>query len=567
MRTLKKRIKGLISIVLAICLTLQFNINTVFAEYTRTAVSNGFGADSEGDLSAGDKIAAGTGGGFIIVGGADLVSTYFTTSGTPGNYYRGAADKLSDLIGADETAAGANGLVSQGTFSRNLEVKSSPDYYVLHFNSTTNSELYQYTQGNWGNTAEVTITLEPLKYTIQYLDYYYSVQTSEEKEYNNSGISVKSGIETLPNDNWPYGHHPSGWETVYNDNLFPVTNNIIPVGALAKQRQSDGSPLIVQLTPVFASNSFKLTFDGNGGTVNYDPSDYTFLYMEGSDYYSLTDETAGAERPGFRFAGWSDTSDGTIPLDDIRMDFSNLENEKTVYAIWEPIPYEIRFNQNGGDGAMNNQIRIPSGTPTALNANQYTNVEHIFAGWATSASGPVEYADQGLVSFLANEIGQIFDLFAVWSKLYKVSFDGNGGSGEMDTIANLVEGVGTTLPASPFVKEGYTFEGWATSADATVAQYGDGASFTYSPSVAGETVVLYAVWKEVENPTDPIEPVPGPTPSDPIMVGIGNVHLNAGQAYYFGGDSAYRVNGGSTRYPYGTSFYVPSSGTYTISAY
>ncbi|MCF7942369.1 MAG: InlB B-repeat-containing protein, partial [Spirochaetia bacterium] len=47
----------------------------------------------------------------------------------------------------------------------------------------------------------------------------------------------------------------------------------------------------------------------------------------------------------------------------------------------------------------------------------------------------------------------------------------------------------TTLPASTFTREGYTFAGWATTATGTVA-YADEASFTMESA----DVTLYAVW-------------------------------------------------------------------------
>lgn len=80
----------------------------------------------------------------------------------------------------------------------------------------------------------------------------------------------------------------------------------------------------------------------------------------------------------------------------------------------------------------------------------------------------------------------------------KVVFHANDGT---DTTAE--QGVfGTAaLNANTFTREGYRFDGWATTADGEVA-YADGASITLS----GADVNLYAVWTKVWNVTFPNMP-------------------------------------------------------------
>ena len=73
--------------------------------------------------------------------------------------------------------------------------------------------------------------------------------------------------------------------------------------------------------------------------------------------------------------------------------------------------------------------------------------------------------------------------------LSMISFDANGGSGEMKTAYHYI-GVDMTLPENTFSREGYTFTGWNTKADGSGTAYADGASF----SVSGN-ITLYAQWK------------------------------------------------------------------------
>ena len=74
---------------------------------------------------------------------------------------------------------------------------------------------------------------------------------------------------------------------------------------------------------------------------------------------------------------------------------------------------------------------------------------------------------------------------------YIVFFDANGGTG--DAMEYLIMDPSSTknLPACTFLREDYTFKGWATSASGS-RQYDDGAEITAGNT--GGTLTLYAKW-------------------------------------------------------------------------
>ncbi len=77
-----------------------------------------------------------------------------------------------------------------------------------------------------------------------------------------------------------------------------------------------------------------------------------------------------------------------------------------------------------------------------------------------------------------------------------ITFDANGGEGTMNGTS-MVAGVAGTLPANTFTRERYDFLGWATTADATEAEYADRSTITIT-----EDTTLYAVWQiHKEDPT------------------------------------------------------------------
>ena len=72
---------------------------------------------------------------------------------------------------------------------------------------------------------------------------------------------------------------------------------------------------------------------------------------------------------------------------------------------------------------------------------------------------------------------------------YNVTYNSNGGTG---TMANqtIKYGSSATLTNNAFTKTGYSFAGWATTANAQTAEFANGANF----SMNQKGITLYAVW-------------------------------------------------------------------------
>ncbi|MCL2056124.1 MAG: InlB B-repeat-containing protein [Oscillospiraceae bacterium] len=73
---------------------------------------------------------------------------------------------------------------------------------------------------------------------------------------------------------------------------------------------------------------------------------------------------------------------------------------------------------------------------------------------------------------------------------YTVTYDANNGSGA-PSPQTKAPGETLTLSGTAPQRNGFTFQGWATSSSATTAQYQPGGSYT-----PDENVTLYAVWQE-----------------------------------------------------------------------
>ena len=110
-----------------------------------------------------------------------------------------------------------------------------------------------------------------------------------------------------------------------------------------------------------------------------------------------------------------------------------------------------------------------------------------FLGWSlTKSSTTAEYG-----SGVGIRIYGHTTLYAVWqfTNQYTITYNANGGAGA-PAPQTKTHGVTLTLSGVKPTRTGYEFLGWATTSNATTAQYNPGGVFT-----TDATTVLYAVWK------------------------------------------------------------------------
>jgi uncharacterized repeat protein (TIGR02543 family) len=120
----------------------------------------------------------------------------------------------------------------------------------------------------------------------------------------------------------------------------------------------------------------------NGATAGTVPISLT---VEAGYYLSLPDQGT-LRKEGYTFTGWNTRSNGTGTF--YRAWASFIVNEDTtLYAMWEANTYTVTFNANGGTGTVPSQttnretiIALPGGD--TLSRSNYT-----FIGWNTNSYG------------------------------------------------------------------------------------------------------------------------------------------------------------------------------------
>ena len=140
-----------------------------------------------------------------------------------------------------------------------------------------------------------------------------------------------------------------------------------------------------------------ITYENLRGATNPNPA----TYREGTLVSFVNPGTV----TGYTFAGWTPAQ---ITAD--------MTGAQTVRAAWTANGYSIAYNANGGSGTMN-ATAATYDSVTNLAANGFTWTGHVFAGWATNATGGAVYAAGQTVSNLTAQSSGVVTLYAVWEDL------------------------------------------------------------------------------------------------------------------------------------------------------
>ena len=190
-----------------------------------------------------------------------------------------------------------------------------------------------------------------------------------------------------------------------------------------------------------------LTFDATGGVV--DPT--TIRYTENGTLGALPSATGNGV-----FLGWYSKPNGGVMF---TADTPVPQKDMTLYARWRG--GVIRFDPNGGTGAMSPVTYTTDDARVTLPNCAFTKEGHTFAGWAAAPDGAVVYGNRATISPPGS-----MTLHAVWQiNQYTVSFNTAGGN----VVSSITQDYGTavTAPADP-VRAGYAFTGWSPSVPATM---------------------------------------------------------------------------------------------------
>ncbi len=205
----------------------------------------------------------------------------------------------------------------------------------------------------------------------------------------------------------------------------------------------------------YARESYTITFEGNGGTINSNPS--------GNYLYGSTVVEPTAVRTGYDFIGWADAAENGNEV----VVNTTATGDATYYAQWKLATYTATFKAN--DGADVTDAKFENGESTVTTEYVYGNAI------AEPATDPVragytfdKWVDENgnTPADLGTEVAEDTTFTATWTtNLYDAVFDANGGSwGDETTKSFNVAYKGEfNVPVDPS-REGHTFDGWYDAA-------------------------------------------------------------------------------------------------------
>ncbi|MCL2183847.1 MAG: InlB B-repeat-containing protein [Chitinispirillia bacterium] len=229
-------------------------------------------------------------------------------------------------------------------------------------------------------------------------------------------------------------------------------------------------------------------------TVNSNPADGGIT----TPASSLPNITAGAPvsisafpASGYAFSNWSiDRNEGKISDPTAASTSVIVNGDATVTANFKQ-QYTVTYNGNGGNGIPPSPQYVDAGKNVTLaSGNGLTRGGYVFDGWNTNTSGTGINYSAGEPFMPTASI----TLYAKWiagsGVQYTVTYDINGGSGNVPQTQYFEPGSSVTFAsACEFTRSGYSFGGWNDQSSGMGNNYSAGASVLPTGNM-----YLYAKW-------------------------------------------------------------------------
>lgn len=226
-----------------------------------------------------------------------------------------------------------------------------------------------------------------------------------------------------------------------------------------------------------------INFNSNGGTGAMESKQiYSGIYtLPECEFIAPTEKT---------FAGWSFTSSGPV----ITTEKIEVKTNTTLYAIWAAKKYKISFSPDSGYGPSGSgkmsSVELPN--PIEKPECTFTPAEgYIFKNWSKTydPSGSVTPIRRWPLTVTGDTT-----LYAMWDKLYTISFNPNGGSGYQNPIIH-VPGI-VTLPTESEVTltppASHKFKGWSDDPSGT-------GEILTEVTISESDIELFAIWEIVDD--------------------------------------------------------------------
>jgi hypothetical protein len=222
----------------------------------------------------------------------------------------------------------------------------------------------------------------------------------------------------------------------------------------------------------------------NAKTITYNPNGGKGEILKDDAVYNIDYvvwDNPGYTKDRYDFNGWNTEADGSGELY-LGGDITQVTDNTTFYAQWEPDPLTVTYYPNGGDGGIF--------VDNTAYERTYTIKDQVFSKRGYRISG---WKDGSGKSYSINEriiMKDNLTLYAQWTIVpILVHYDPNGGEGEYETEITYID-TSYTLKDQGYSKEYFEYE-WCTLANGTGKKYAKGETI-FIDSV--DPIFLYAIW-------------------------------------------------------------------------
>lgn len=231
--------------------------------------------------------------------------------------------------------------------------------------------------------------------------YYFDVSTTTATT-NRGSISINHTVAT--GAGWSTSNQTMLGSYSYTYPRYTNAQTAYYAAKLASVEAINGTMYVTGSCPIPALASYTVRYNANGGSGA--PINQTKFYG-----VNLTLSNTTPTRTGYTFAGWATSVSGSVAY--YPTDVYTANEGVTLYAVWTPNKYTVRYNANGGTGAPAEQSKT-HGVDLALSSAIPTRANYNFKGWGIAPTSTTVSYSAG--STYTNNTA--ITLYAIWELAY-----------------------------------------------------------------------------------------------------------------------------------------------------
>lgn len=236
--------------------------------------------------------------------------------------------------------------------------------------------------------------------------------------FDANGGSVNTSSKDVSYDK-AYGALPVPERTGYTFNGWTLNSVVVDANTIVTSVTDH--TLIAKWT----ANTYTVTFDANGGSVN--PTTKTVVFDK--PYGDLPVPV----KAGYKFKGWTLNADAVTAENIVK-----ISTDHTFVATWEKNIYDIIYHPNGGSGSTATSNHVYD-VPKTLTSNGYSRHGWTFLGWSEDPLATTATYTNGQPVVNLTDTKDSITLYAVWKIKTTATYTGGDVTFDQGAVSKCYE--------------------------------------------------------------------------------------------------------------------------------